>query len=70
LDYFNVEEPSDGSVPTVITLGGLIKCVYTAGHSEVRIAICPEHCAPMAIGSLSRWMRGTKKEANILATTP
>ena len=73
-DYLDIEEPSDDSIPSVITLGGLIHCVYAAGPSEVRIAICPEHCAPMVIDDLSRWLRGTKsgdkaRESNVLTTS-
>ena len=74
LDYFNAEEPADVSIPTVITLGGLIDSVYAAVPSEVRIVICPQHCTPQAIDSLAFWLRGTKlavtPENNHLLTTP
>jgi hypothetical protein len=67
LDYFNAEEPDDGSIPTVVTLGGLIDTVYAAGPSEVRLAICPAHCTPQAIDSLSCWLHSTKSTAKAKA---
>jgi hypothetical protein len=63
LDYFLIEEPVDDSIPTVFAMGGLVNLVYAAVPSEVRIAVCPEHCTSLAIDSLSRWLRGPKRGA-------
>jgi hypothetical protein len=63
LDYFNVESSLDHTLPTVITVGGLIDIVWAEAQWEVRLAICPTHCTPRAIDTLSRWLRQTESTA-------
>ena len=59
LEYFNAGKPADPSVPTVVTLGGLIQSVYafSLDQESLRLALCPEGEQELAIHDLGHWLR-------------
>ncbi len=59
LDYFNVEQPADCSIPTIDNLGGGLAALYAFSPAEeaLRVAICSGQQEHLALHALGQWLR-------------
>ena len=59
LDYFNVEQPADCSIPAIDNLGGGLAALYAFSPAEeaLRVAICSGQQEHLALHDLGQWLR-------------
>jgi hypothetical protein len=59
LDYFNVDQPADYSIPTIDKLGAGLAALYAFSPNEeaLRVAICSEEQEHLALHDLGNWLR-------------
>ena len=59
LEYFNLEEPADCSIPVIDQLGGGLSILYALSPLEeaLRVAICSAELEHLALHDLGSWLR-------------